>query len=277
MIYAPSPLAIGVFVTFILIVIGLSAWLGRRATSAAGYYAAHGADPLVRQRHRLRRRLPLRGVVPRHLRDDRLLRLRRLPLFDRLPRRLDRRALRRRRAAQADGQLHLRRRPRQPLPLARHQAGGRHQHAGRQPLLPDSADGRRRRADHAAARPPARRRRAAGRRRRHHHRRHRRHGVDDLGAVHQGLAAGAVLLRADDPDPAPRAGRQRRRGRIAVRGSAGGRDPGAARHRGAAEGRRLGRQAVHAAAGSRVRAASRCGARRPATASPGSPRRSASP
>ena len=42
MIYAPSPLAIGVFVTFILIVIGLSAWLGRRATSAAGYYAAHG-------------------------------------------------------------------------------------------------------------------------------------------------------------------------------------------------------------------------------------------
>jgi cation/acetate symporter len=42
MIYAPSPLAIGVFVTFILVVIGLSAWLGRRATSAAGYYAAHG-------------------------------------------------------------------------------------------------------------------------------------------------------------------------------------------------------------------------------------------
>ena len=41
-----------------------------------------------------------------------------------------------------------------------------------------------------------RRRRAAGRRRRHLHRRHRRHGVDDLGAVHQGLAPGAVLLRA---------------------------------------------------------------------------------
>ena len=42
MIYAPSPLAIGVFVAFILLVIGLSAWLGRRATSASGYYAAHG-------------------------------------------------------------------------------------------------------------------------------------------------------------------------------------------------------------------------------------------
>jgi cation/acetate symporter len=42
MIYAPSPIAIGVFVGFILAVIALSAWLGRRATSASGYYAAHG-------------------------------------------------------------------------------------------------------------------------------------------------------------------------------------------------------------------------------------------
>ena len=42
MIYAPAPVAIGVFVGFILLVIGLSAWLGRRATSASGYYAAHG-------------------------------------------------------------------------------------------------------------------------------------------------------------------------------------------------------------------------------------------
>jgi cation/acetate symporter len=42
MIYTPSGIAIGVFVIFILLVIGLSAWLGRRATSASGYYAAHG-------------------------------------------------------------------------------------------------------------------------------------------------------------------------------------------------------------------------------------------
>ncbi len=42
MIYAPSPVAIGVFVAFILLVVGLSAWLGRRAKSASGYYAAHG-------------------------------------------------------------------------------------------------------------------------------------------------------------------------------------------------------------------------------------------
>ncbi len=42
MIYEPSGIAIGVFVGFILLVVGLSAWLGRRATSASGYYAAHG-------------------------------------------------------------------------------------------------------------------------------------------------------------------------------------------------------------------------------------------
>jgi cation/acetate symporter len=42
MIYEPAPIAIAVFVAFILLVIGLSAWLGRRATSASGYYAAHG-------------------------------------------------------------------------------------------------------------------------------------------------------------------------------------------------------------------------------------------
>jgi cation/acetate symporter len=42
MIYEPSPIAVAVFIGFILLVIGLSAWLGRRATSASGYYAAHG-------------------------------------------------------------------------------------------------------------------------------------------------------------------------------------------------------------------------------------------
>jgi cation/acetate symporter len=42
MIYAQSPLAIGLFVTFVAIVLGLSFYLGRRTTSAAGYYAAGG-------------------------------------------------------------------------------------------------------------------------------------------------------------------------------------------------------------------------------------------
>jgi len=42
MIYATSPLAVGVFLTFVLGVLVLSWWLGRSATSASGYYAAHG-------------------------------------------------------------------------------------------------------------------------------------------------------------------------------------------------------------------------------------------
>ena len=42
MVYVTSPLAVGVFVTFVLSVLVLSWWLGRRATTASGYYAAHG-------------------------------------------------------------------------------------------------------------------------------------------------------------------------------------------------------------------------------------------
>ena len=42
MVYVTSPLAVGVFVSFVLFVLVLSWWLGRSATSASGYYAAHG-------------------------------------------------------------------------------------------------------------------------------------------------------------------------------------------------------------------------------------------
>ncbi|TYO97547.1 cation/acetate symporter [Geothermobacter ehrlichii] len=42
MIYAQSPLAIGLFVFFVLFVLGLSFYLARRTTSSAGYYAAGG-------------------------------------------------------------------------------------------------------------------------------------------------------------------------------------------------------------------------------------------
>lgn len=42
MIYAQSPLAIGLFVSFVLLVLGLSFYLGRRTTSSSGYYAAGG-------------------------------------------------------------------------------------------------------------------------------------------------------------------------------------------------------------------------------------------
>lgn len=42
MIYTQSPLAIGLFVFFVLFVLGLSFFLARRTTSASGYYAAGG-------------------------------------------------------------------------------------------------------------------------------------------------------------------------------------------------------------------------------------------
>jgi cation/acetate symporter len=42
MIYAQSPLAIGLFCAFVLLVLGLSFYLGRRTTSSSGYYAAGG-------------------------------------------------------------------------------------------------------------------------------------------------------------------------------------------------------------------------------------------
>ncbi len=42
MVYVTSPLAVGVFVTIVLSVLVLSWRLGRKATSASGYYAAHG-------------------------------------------------------------------------------------------------------------------------------------------------------------------------------------------------------------------------------------------
>jgi len=42
MVYVTSPLAVGVFISFVLGVLILSWWLGRSARSASGYYAAHG-------------------------------------------------------------------------------------------------------------------------------------------------------------------------------------------------------------------------------------------
>ena len=42
MLYDSSPVAIAIFASFVLGVIGLSFWLGRKGQSAKGYYAAHG-------------------------------------------------------------------------------------------------------------------------------------------------------------------------------------------------------------------------------------------
>ena len=42
MIHEPSLAAVAIFAVFVLGVLGLSFWLGRRGQSAAAYYAAHG-------------------------------------------------------------------------------------------------------------------------------------------------------------------------------------------------------------------------------------------
>ncbi|MEE9603531.1 MAG: cation acetate symporter, partial [Thermoguttaceae bacterium] len=45
MIYAPSPFAVTVFCLFVGITLGLSYYLGKKATSSKGYFAAHGQIP----------------------------------------------------------------------------------------------------------------------------------------------------------------------------------------------------------------------------------------
>ncbi|QDT52972.1 Cation/acetate symporter ActP [Caulifigura coniformis] len=45
MLYQPSTLAVIVFFAFVGVTLGLSFWLGRKAKSSAGYFAAHGEIP----------------------------------------------------------------------------------------------------------------------------------------------------------------------------------------------------------------------------------------
>src|SRR5210317_132457 len=45
MIYDASPIAVAVFFAFVVFTVGLSFFLGRRAKSSEGYFAAHGEIP----------------------------------------------------------------------------------------------------------------------------------------------------------------------------------------------------------------------------------------
>jgi len=83
MLYTTSPAAIGIFLFFVAIVLGLSFYLGRRARSSRGYYAAHGQIHWAVNGRRICRRLFVGRVVSRHLRDDCVLRLRRFLIFHR--------------------------------------------------------------------------------------------------------------------------------------------------------------------------------------------------
>ena len=43
--YTTSPMAIGVFLAFVVLTLGISSYLGKKAKSSAGYFAAHGQIP----------------------------------------------------------------------------------------------------------------------------------------------------------------------------------------------------------------------------------------
>ncbi len=147
-----------------------------------------------------RRRLHVGGVVPRHLRRDRALRLRRLPLLDRLPGRLAGGAAAGRGDAAQLRPLHDGRPAGLPDAPASGADGGGDLDRGGVDLLPARADGRRRRPGLAAAR-----HRQPGDDQPDHLRgRHpdgllrdrRRHEGHHLGADRQGRAADG-RLRAD--------------------------------------------------------------------------------
>ena len=144
------------------------------------------AGGLVRERDRVRGRLPLGRELPRYLRNDRIPWVRRVSLLDRLPRGLDRRALRGRRAHQADGALHLGRRARLEVPFEGRQGGRRGLDARRLAVLPRAPDGRCGSARQAAARTASLGGSRTGWRRRHADRRDRGDGEHHLGAVPEG-------------------------------------------------------------------------------------------
>ena len=103
---APDLLATGhqalttiLFLAVVALTVGITFWASRQTSGAADYYAGGRGFSRLPERPRHRRRLHVGGVVPRHLRRHRAVRLRRLPLLDRLPGRLAGRAAAGRRAA----------------------------------------------------------------------------------------------------------------------------------------------------------------------------------
>ena len=141
------------------------------------------------ERLRDRGRLHVGGVVPRNRRPDLPVRLRRLPVLGRLPRRVPDRAVPARRAHAQLGQVHDRRRAGVPAEAPAGPRGRRARNAVGGRLLPDRADGRRGRPDRGAR---GHRLLAVGRahRRVHDHlHRGRRHARHELGADHQGVPA----------------------------------------------------------------------------------------
>ncbi len=144
--------AVVIFAIVLSITLGITYWASKRATSAVGFYAAGRQITGAAERPGDLRRLPVGGLVPGHRRPDLPLRVRRVPVLDRVPRRVPDRDVPAGRAHAQRRQVHDRRRAGVPAARAAGAYRGGDRHARRRRLLPDRADGRRGRADPGARR-----------------------------------------------------------------------------------------------------------------------------
>ena len=201
--------AVVIFAIVLSITLGVTYWASKKAGSAVGFYAAG------RQITGVQNGLAISGDYLSAASFlgiaglDLHLRVRRVPVLDRVPRRVPDGDVPAGRAHAQRRQVHDRRRAGVQAARAARPLRGRARHAGRRRLLPDRADGRRGRAD-----PGARRHRLLARgdphRRVHAHVRDlRRHGRHHVGADHQGVPADVRHPRDVDLRARPRSGAAR--------------------------------------------------------------------
>ncbi len=188
--------AIGIFLAFVLVTLGITYWAAQRTRTTKDFYAAGGGITGFQNG------LAIAGdymSAASFLGITALVYTWRIlwaDLFDRLPRRLAVHHVPDGRALAQSRPLHLRRRRLlSPAGDADPRDGG-DRHAGHRRLLSDRADGRRRAADRAPVRPALSLGGRRGRRSDDHLRHLRRHDRHHLGADHQGRPA-ARRLDAD--------------------------------------------------------------------------------
>ena len=165
--------------------LGLQARLAARSASTP----RAARSPAARTASRSPATTCQRRVVPRHRRPDLPLRLRRVPVLDRVPRRVPHGDVPARRADAQRGQVHDRRRAVVPPERDAGARRGGARHVRGRDLLPDRADGRRGRADREARRHRLLARGDPDRRLHALLRDLRRHGRHHVGADRQGRAA----------------------------------------------------------------------------------------
>ena len=156
---ATRPSTSRIFAAFVAVTLVIVFRASRNNRTAADYYAGGRSFTGPQNGIAIAGDYLSAASLPRHRRRDRRQRLRRLPVLDRLPRRLARRAAAGRRAAAQHRQVHDGRRP--VVPAASSARSGRRRRISTLAvvvLLPARPDGRRRRPGRAAARRHAARR-----------------------------------------------------------------------------------------------------------------------